>query len=365
MKILVATSSHRPDDDRIYHKEIISLLDAGFEVLLATRNQKEFDPGRANFSHVGLPSLSLKALGKSLEELAVSFKPDILMIHDLELLSAGTRIKRRQDIPLIYDVHEAHLELWDLLSSRRYPVKQIINWGLYRFERSLLKYVDHVLTVSPPLKTRYERWGRPTTLIPNFPRLGIRTPSKPREPVVIYAGQLSIERGLVQLMQAFAGVLAERPDARLELIGPERLPGLRDTLRTGVAKMGLEKSVAIGREVSQTAILQRLTEVQVGVIPFIDHPLFHVAVPIKLFEYMLCGCAVVASDLDVIRHYGVDGAQLVPPGDVGALSEAINSLLGSSQKRQTLAAQGRKLVETRYNWQSVEPALLSTLEALG
>ncbi len=364
MKILVATAGHRPDDDRIYYKEIVTLLAAGHEVTLVTRAQQPFDPGKAGFSHVDFVPGRLGSFGRAVEELAALWRPDIMMIHEFELLLAGSRIRKKWGTPLVYDVHEAHLELWDLLSSRRYPVKQIINWGLYRFERSLLKNVDRVLTVSPPLKTRYERWGRPTTLVPNFPRLGIRISSKPREPVVIYAGQLSIERGLVQLIQAFAGVLDERPDARLELIGPERLPGLHEKLRTDVVKMGLEKSVTIEGEVSQAAILQRLTEVQVGVIPFIDHPVFHIAIPIKLFEYMLCGCAVVTSDLKMIRQYAGEAALLVPPGDVDSLRQMLINLLRDETRREDLARRGREAVETKYNWQQVEPTLISTVKSL-
>jgi glycosyltransferase involved in cell wall biosynthesis len=364
VKILVATTGHQPDDDRIYHKQIISLLEAGIEVLLATRNQETFDPDLEHFSHVDLPSPSLKTMGESLEDLAASFQPDILMIHDLELLSTGTRIKRRLDIPLVYDVHEAHRELWDLLSSRRFPVKQIINWGLYRFERSLLKHVDHVLTVSPPLKTRYERWSRPTTLIPNFPRLGPKPDTKSREPVIMYAGQISIERGLAQLIQAFTGVLEDKPDARLEIIGPERIPGLHSRLMAVVEDMGLDRSVSIGGAISREAVLQRLTEVQVGVIPFIDHPVFHVALPIKLFEYMLCGCAVVASDLMMTRQYADGAVVLVPPGDVDALRQGLTSLLLDDTRREDLARRGREAVETKYNWQHVESTLISTLESL-
>ncbi|UCH09811.1 MAG: glycosyltransferase [Fidelibacterota bacterium] len=364
MKILVATSSHRPDDDRIYHKQIISMLDAGIEVLLATRNQKEFRPGLAQFHHTDLAAPSLKAFAVSLQELTDSFQPDILIIHELDLLLPATRIRRQQNIPLIYDVHEAHRELWDLVSSRRFPIKQIINWGLERFERSLLKHVDHVFTVSPPLKVRYERWGRPTTLIPNFPRLDPAPTTKPRHPVVIYAGQLSIQRGLAQLIQAFARVLDRKPDARLEIVGPERIPGLHERLQGSVANLGLDNNVSIGGFVSQEVILQRLTEVQVGVIPFIDHPVFHVALPIKLFEYMLCGCAVVASDLSMIRQYTEGAVALVPPGNVDALGEALASLLLDNAQREELTQRGREMVEAHYNWSQVESVLLPTLEAI-
>lgn len=364
MKVLVSTSSHKGDDDRIYHKEIVSLLDQGYEVLLATRNKEPFNPEIPNFRHVDIPSTSLKAYRESLAELARSFQPDILMIHEFELLLAGSRIKRWLEIPLVYDVHEAHRELWDLLSSRRFPAKQLINWGLERFERTFLKHVDQVLTVSPFIEERYLQWGRPTALIPNFPRLRPDAGAKHRAPVVIYEGLISIERGLVPLIQAFAGVLDEKPDAGLEIIGPERTPGLHEQLRALVRGLGLERSVSIRGPVSQKAILKRLTEVQVGVIPFIDHPVFHVAIPIKLFEYMLCGCAVLTSDLKMIRTYAEGAALLVPPGDVNALQQGLIRLLSDHAEREALSKRGREKVETGYNWQQIEPVFLKTLESL-
>ena len=364
MKILVATSSHQPNDDRIYDKQIRFLLEKGHEVVLVTRNQGPFNPGTEGFRHVDTPSANLKAFGETLEDLARSWQPDIFMIHEFVLLLAGSRIKRKLDIPLVYDVHESHRELWDLTSSKRFPVKQLINWGLDRFERNFLKYVDRVLTVSPFIEERYRQWGRMTTLIPNFPRLRPDAGTKRRDPVVIYEGQISIKRGLVPLIRAFAGVLDVRPDARLEIVGPEHLPGTGEQLQAHLERMGIQGNVTIDGPIPHQAILNRLTKAQIGVIPFPDHPAFHAAVPIKLFEYMLCGCAVVTSDLRQIRRYAGDVALLIPPGDVESLREALIRLLTNQNEREDRSRRGREQVEAVYNWQQVEPLFLKTLESL-
>lgn len=364
MKVLVATSSHNGDDDRIYHKEIVSLLDQGIEVLLTTRHREIFDPQIPGFRHVDSSAPSLKVFGEALHKTAVVFQPDVLMIHDFELLLAGSRIKRKLGIPLVYDVHEPHRELWDLLSSKRFPARQFINWGLDRFERSFLKHVDQVLATSPTIQKRYERWGRPTAYIPNYPRLGIDYRHQPREPVIIYEGQISIARGMVQLIRAFSGVLEVRPDTRLELIGPERTPGLNERLQAFVEELGLKEKVTITGPIPHEAVLQRLTEVRIGVIPFIDHPFFHAILPIKLFEYMLCGCPVVTSDLLTIRSCAEGSALLVPPGDVNALQQGLIKLLSNDTEWELLSKRGREQVETEYNWQQVEPVFLTALESL-
>ena len=61
--------------------------------------------------------------------------------------------------------------------------------------------------------------------------------------------------------------------------------------------------------------------------------------PLKLFEYMAAGRAIVASDLPSIRevlHDGVD-ALLVVPGDANDLADALRRLLGDPALAAQLA----------------------------
>ncbi|MEE9163106.1 MAG: glycosyltransferase family 4 protein [Candidatus Neomarinimicrobiota bacterium] len=362
--MLVATLGHRPDDDRIYYKEIVTLLGAGHEVTLVTRNQAPFNPGEQGFRHVDIASGRFGKFGRGLLDLAASWRPQIVMIHEFELLPSGARIRKRWGTPLVYDVHEPNPQLWDLASTKPRWATRLVNGALDRFERRYLRQVDHVLSTSPFISPRYSERGLPTTLVPNFPRLPAPAPAGEREPLVVYQGQVSFQRGLPQLIQAFASVLREHPTARLELIGPPDMPGTAAKLRAILEERGLQQNAALRDRIPHPAVLERLMQATVGVVPFIDHPLFRAAVPIKLFEYMLCGCAVVASDLPVIRHFAHDAALLVPPGDVAALTQAISSLLGDAERRESLAARGRKLVDTTCNWQQVEPTLLATLDSL-
>ena len=53
--IAVATSGHRPDDERIYHKEIKSLINAGYEILYCTRWDEHMDFSGENLKHFNTP----------------------------------------------------------------------------------------------------------------------------------------------------------------------------------------------------------------------------------------------------------------------------------------------------------------------
>jgi glycosyltransferase involved in cell wall biosynthesis len=72
--------------------------------------------------------------------------------------------------------------------------------------------------------------------------------------------------------------------------------------------------------------------------------------PMKMFEYMACGRAIISSDLPVL-HEVLDerNAVLCPPEDVDAWAAALENLLGSPGQRQALAHRAQADVHA-YTW---------------
>ncbi|MBI4732627.1 MAG: glycosyltransferase [Chloroflexi bacterium] len=72
--------------------------------------------------------------------------------------------------------------------------------------------------------------------------------------------------------------------------------------------------------------------------------------PMKMFEYMAAGRAILTSDLPVLREV-LDKTMAVfcPPEDVGAWESALNQLLGDSKRRQALGQRARSTVDS-YSW---------------
>ena len=75
--------------------------------------------------------------------------------------------------------------------------------------------------------------------------------------------------------------------------------------------------------------------------------------PLKLFEYMLSGVPIVASDLpsmkEILRHD--ENAWLVPPGDPSALAEGIKTLLTDRKRAQRLPQKACEDVQ-RHTWKT-------------
>ncbi len=83
--------------------------------------------------------------------------------------------------------------------------------------------------------------------------------------------------------------------------------------------------------------------------------------PMKLFEYMASGRAIVASDLPTNAEVLTDGesALLIPPSDAEALAAAIRRLRDDPALRALLAGKAQALVMESYTWDARARMILS------
>jgi glycosyltransferase involved in cell wall biosynthesis len=76
--------------------------------------------------------------------------------------------------------------------------------------------------------------------------------------------------------------------------------------------------------------------------------------PLKIFEYMAAGKAIVASDLptlrEVLRHR--ENALLVSPDDLEAWASAVDELAADATERQRLGARAQQDFVARYSWRA-------------
>jgi len=84
--------------------------------------------------------------------------------------------------------------------------------------------------------------------------------------------------------------------------------------------------------------------------------------PLKIFEYMAAGRAMVVSDYPVLREVLADDfAELVPPGDVDAWLDALHRLEDPAA-RARLGERARGVLAQRYTWTARAASVLAGLE---
>jgi len=150
--------------------------------------------------------------------------------------------------------------------------------------------------------------------------------------IVLYAGRLSPEKGVVWLLRAFPQVIAACPDAHLVLVGdgPQR-----NELTALARTLGLEGATFFGGLQPHEAVICYMRAADLFVLPSLQEPF-----GIVLLEAMSCGLPVVASNVMGIPSIVEDPANghLAPPRDAAALADRIiRSLQAPPAERAALA----------------------------
>jgi len=174
--------------------------------------------------------------------------------------------------------------------------------------------------------------------------------------VACYVGRMDtmgMDKGVGVVVDAFACCFRENPawQGRLLLVGG---PDTRvDELRQQWLSLGLpaEALIAVG-QVSPSAIPEYLASCDVCLLPqpWTEFFAYHTS-PIKMFEYMAAGKAIVATTLPSIKEIlsEPDNALFVPPSDPEAMAQAFLRLTRDRKLRETMG-RNNKHKAVYYSW---------------
>ncbi|AKK05714.1 glycosyltransferase [Corynebacterium mustelae] len=166
-------------------------------------------------------------------------------------------------------------------------------------------------------------------------------PSK--APVVIFVGTLKPWHGVSVLLEAAAQ--ATRPwQLRIIGDGPER-----ENLTKKATELGLD--VEFCGAIAPEEMPSYLAGASIGVAPYPENQEYFS--PLKVYEYMAAGLAVVASEIGQIPKV-LDGVGvLVPPSDSDALAQAIDALAHSPELTAHYGQLARERALEKHSWASV------------
>lgn len=221
-----------------------------------------------------------------------------------------------------------------------------------------------MLAVSEPLASWLRaRAGRPEDVhvVPN----GVdserfspdRTPESPAPGVVTigFVGSLRPWHGVDRLVEAFGMVRGEGLPVRLMIVGD-------GPARAQIESMcaGLGGSAVLTGGVDPERVPGLLTSMDVCVAPYPSLRSFYFS-PLKLFEYMASGRAIVASGDGQIGELLRDGetALLVEPGDVESLARALRRVVLDGGLRARLGRAARAKAVAEHQWSGVAGRILS------
>jgi glycosyltransferase involved in cell wall biosynthesis len=227
-------------------------------------------------------------------------------------------------------------------------------WRARWVSRWVYRRVERIIAVSAPIRRRLiERDGVPPDLITVVPNAVVSAP-EPRadapsplpaglreRPLVGVIARLQPEKGVANFLKAATRAAPLFPEAHFIIAGDGPL---RRELADLAEDLGLKSRVHFLGFRSDASALMRFLDVLV--VPSLTE-----GSPLVTLEAMAAGVPVVASAVggipDQIRH-DKEGL-LVPPGDTGALGDALLDLLRDPARARRLGEAGRRRATARFS----------------
>lgn len=359
MKISHLTSVHPRHDTRVFIKMCSSLASAGHDVTLIVadglgdevrNNVRILDVGASRSRTDRMRNAPKRVL-----QAALKIDADVYHMHDPELLTIGTKLKRAGK-RVVFDSHE---DVPKQILGKHYLSKSAA-WMLSKvfavFEAYSCRRLDGVITATPTIRDKFVKYHGNVIDINNFPLLkeldsGGGWEGKKNE--VCYVGGISRLRGNGIAVEAMAHL---RSDARFNLGGKFIDPELERTIKS---LPGWDRVNDLGF-LDRAAVKDVLTRSVAGLVTLLPAPNHIDSQPNKMFEYMSAGIPVIASDFPLWREFveGNDCGLCVDPHDPRKVAAAIDELVFDQDKARRMGENGRRAIVEQYNWEVEEQKLI-------
>jgi glycosyltransferase involved in cell wall biosynthesis len=276
---------------------------------------------------------------------------DVIVVDALARIVCAPQLDRwRGERPVVAMVHE--------LPSVAAP--EGVTSSEREYEEPLLRS-DRLISVSEHGGSILESRGVPTARIrvvpPGFDRFSTDggTPVRGGPVRALCVAQWIPRKGILDLVQAWA--LHERPGASLELIGEtDADPVYAASVRAAIAE-ALDASIIVSGPVSDARLGDAYAAADVFVLPS-----RYEGYGVVYAEALAHGLPVIACEVGPVPELvGEEAALLVPPGDVEALSGALDLLLKDAALRDRMSVAARRRAKRLPRWEDTAAGFLRVL----
>ena len=381
MKILYHHRIRSKDGQYVHIEELTNALkELGHEIIMvgpSAVQKEEFG------AEAGIVTVLKKYLPKFVYELlelayalvdyrrlvraAKKYRPDCIYERYNLYVPSGVWLKRRFKLPMLLEVNAP---LYD--ERKKYggiAIDRVARWT----EHFAWRGADYVLPVTQVLAERIKQAGVPETRIVVIPN-GINPESFSRVPdtntakaalglqgrlVLGFVGFMREWHGLEQVVELVAD---SRDEARHLLLvgdGPARA-GLEQRARA----LGIEDKVTITGVIDRERVANYIAAFDVALQPEV----VEYASPLKLFEYLALGRAIVAPASRNIQEILTDGdnAVLFRPGDQNDFRAAVDRVCRDAALRARLASAAAATIAGRgLTWNNNAMRVMELFRRLG
>jgi glycosyltransferase involved in cell wall biosynthesis len=304
------------------------------------------------------------------------FRLDAIQVVDVPLSLAALYLGRLFRLPVVLDMWENYPEALRGWAQHSWKTRVFKNPNVARVvELHVVRRVDHIFTVVEEQSERLitdgvapERISVVTNgvdmdLFLQAPAAG--APPMDAEPdayKMLYVGELTIERGLDDVIRSMKYVAGEIPEARLYLAGTG---SYEPQLRRIVEEEKAEPYVRFLGWLPFREIHAYVAKSDLCLVPHVYNDFINTTIPNKLFQYMAMGKPVLVSHARPL-------ARIVGAADCGFVFESKNPEDAARQIRQAyrrrhdaaIGERGRRSAMAEYTWERAAAGVVACYRGL-
>lgn len=358
--------AHAPFDVRIFHKECVSLAQAGYDVhLIVPHERDEFVQG-VHVHAIPLPkSRAAKLLFSPWAALRKALllhpRPSVYHVHDPELIPFAVVLKHMLGVKVICDFHE------DVAGQilTKYWVPRPYRWILSSFVRlfNSLALIGMGIIESDMIEGLYRQPKQSVRNLPLLKRDTIRVRERSdfeKRPSLVYVGSVSEIRGAMTMLELAKKLCSLGIEFDMKIIGQPDRHGLEDQMNRFIVKNDLAENVQFLGPKPYSEAMRAIQNATLGLCLLSPVPNYTYSLSTKILEYMAYGLPVIMSDVPCCRQYVeyCKGGLIVKLDDIGDMAKKIASLLADPDRMLSISRHSQNIVLSELNWQH-EAQLLS------
>lgn len=357
IKVCQVSTRHRTDDSRIFIKisrslrkicDNISFVGVGNESLV-----------KDGISIIGVPPCRKSISFCQVKRVLLTYRKvvkenaDLYHLHTPELIPLGLYLKLKHK-KVIYDQHEfvnVTVRGWPLLRALRFFLKHFFWW----LEGLSYRYFDLIVCNTEGI---YEVARGNKCVVANFVDIDLIEKIKYKKNKVfsvVYAGGLSVDRSIYDLVESIGELNKEGVSVSLDLMGRWE-EGLEDKCK----ELEGWKYTKYHGLLDPIGVYTIMKKCHVGMSVLKPFENYMEGWAVKIFEYMACGLPVIGSNFPKWKSFYKDSIMYSEPTMEG-IRDSLKMIYQDKKLREELIKKGKDFVKTKCNWESQERILFNKI----
>lgn len=308
------------------------------------------------------------------------FNIDAIHAHDLYMAPACSTVAKKFKIPLVLDLHENYpAAVLNYQWTQKFPGNLIARPNRWKkMEGKLLQRADKIIVLSEyyrdQLCTEYPVLNREQyTIYPNVPDhesllqfpIGDNPLPHPESKWLFYFGVIAKRRGVYTAIDAVKLLREQGHDVRLLLAGNVN-NAEKDEFQQRISDPAIADFVLHKPWIDISEFPTYAKACIAGLSPIYNGAQHDIGVANKVFQYMLFGLPVIASDsvaqAEVVQEN--ECGVVFPSGDTQAMAQSILKIIGNEELRSEMGKRGLDAVKKQYNIKTAGKELAQLYERI-